>query len=106
VGEITPRFSQFTKSVVENAFKHGSQIDGFLRIEIKVELDENQLYFNIRNSYIYREENKLNGGIGLENIRKRLELNYSDNYNLKKRLYENWYEVQLLVSEINKTGNG
>ena len=86
---------------VENAFKHGSLEEGFLRIEIKVSVKDNQLHFSIRNSFLEDEEEPRKKGIGLENIRKRLELNYKENYELDIRKTEKWFIVDLSVSNLN-----
>ena len=90
---------------VENAFKHGSLIDGFLRIEIKVNLEDKQFDFSIRNTFFGYEKEDENGGIGLENIRKRLELHYKGNYDLSIFNDEKWYVVKLSILNINKNQN-
>ncbi|HAN17589.1 MAG: histidine kinase [Bacteroidetes bacterium GWC2_33_15] len=90
---------------VENAFKHGNIKDGFLNIEIKIILLENKLTFSIRNSFLNHETNNGNGGIGLENIRKRLELNYKNNYTLDIETKDNWYSVNLSIFNINAIKN-
>jgi len=90
---------------IENAFKHGSLIDGFLKIEIKIDVSENQLTFSIRNTVLNQEETNKNGGIGLENIRKRLDLNYKDNYSLDISINQNWYTVNLIINDLNKLKN-
>ena len=82
---------------VENAFKHGSIVEGFLRIETKVEVSKDRLDFLIRNSVLDFETNERKGGIGLENIKKRLELNYKGNYNLDTTINDNWYNVSLTI---------
>ncbi|NCB08543.1 MAG: histidine kinase [Bacteroidia bacterium] len=82
---------------VENAFKHGSLVEGFLRIEIKVTVVENRLGFSIRNTCTGDKKENNSGGIGLENIRKRLELHYKNNYVLKIGKRGKWYEVELSV---------
>ena len=90
---------------VENAFKHGSIIEGFLRIEIKVEVTEGRLGFSIRNSILDFEENEKKGGIGLENIQKRLALNYKDNYILNTTIKDNWYSVNLSILNLDQDAN-
>jgi two-component system LytT family sensor kinase len=85
---------------VENAFKHGSMIDGFLQIEIQIEVKENQLEFIIQNTIHNNEEKVEKGGIGLENIRKRLELNYSNNYKLENKIKDNWYLAELRILDL------
>ena len=85
---------------VENAFKHGSLEDGFLSVEIKVVVTENQLDFFIRNTFVNDNATKENGGIGLENIRKRLELHYKDNYSLEIETRDKWYIVELKINVV------
>jgi two-component system LytT family sensor kinase len=86
---------------VENSFKHGTLDEGFLRIEIKISAVENQLNFSIKNSFMDDEEISEKGGIGLENIRKRLELHYKENYELDIRKTEKWFMVDLSISNLN-----
>ena len=86
---------------VENAFKHGNLLDGFLQISVKVRLKNGQLNFAIANTYLNQEDEKT-GGIGLKNIEKRLELNYKGKYTLSKRIENNWYHGELTISELSK----
>lgn len=86
---------------VENAFKHGNLIDGFLRIELDVKVVENTLFFNIKNSIMEAESANPIIGIGLENIRKRLDILYKDNYSLKNNKNENEYIVNLKIFNLN-----
>ncbi|MCB9262710.1 MAG: histidine kinase [Flavobacteriales bacterium] len=71
---------------LENSFKHGinQKADGgFVRIEMNI--TDNLLNFNIRNSKPEEKEQRLNGksgGIGLDNIKKRLELLYPNKHKL------------------------
>ncbi len=69
---------------VENAFKHGpAKEEGSSTIAIDIAIEQDILRFTVNNSY--QKENaldSLHSGIGLENIRKRLELLYPDRYNL------------------------
>ena len=71
---------------VENSFKHGSgnkHENSF--IKIKLEVTENELLFKAENSkpaQINKLEDKQSGGIGLTNVKKRLEIIYPGNYEL------------------------
>ena len=84
---------------IENAFKHGLDRrfkDGFVDIEIK--LDELELYFNIVNARGHGDDgallqNKI--GIGLANIKRRLELMYPGNYFLDINDKNENFEVTL-----------
>lgn len=64
--------------IVENAFKHGD-----MRLPFKIILDttEGQLSFSVKNNIGVKQKDKV-GGIGLENIKKRLELIYGENHKL------------------------
>jgi two-component system, LytTR family, sensor kinase len=90
---------------VENAFKHGTLAEGFLTIRIQISVTGNQLSFLIDNSFRESNRKSQNGGIGLENICKRLDLNYSSNYELKTEKKDNWYFAELTIFDLNKTGN-
>ena len=86
---------------VENAFKHGNLVDGFLRINIRVEAGNNQLSFFIKNTVKEYDSTNEKSGIGLENIRKRLELNYGNNYQLANEVVDMWYIVNLTIANLN-----
>ena len=80
---------------VENAFKHGTQIDGILKVNIHLNVDENELNFTIENSAIKKENSK--NGIGLENIQKRLEMLYKNQYFLEILQEEKTFIVTLKI---------
>ena len=82
---------------VENAFKHGSLRDGFLSVEIQIKVAGDRVDFEIRNTSSEQADNNHNSGIGLENIRKRLELHYPNNYELNMNNQKNWYVVNLSI---------
>jgi hypothetical protein len=86
---------------VENAFKHGIIINGFLTVEGKVEFNKNVLNFTIKNtiSKVYEDLNE--NGIGLENIKKRLDLLYKNNYKLQVTKENGWFEVNLRIFNLN-----
>jgi LytS/YehU family sensor histidine kinase len=85
---------------VENAFKHGNLVDGYLKIELNVAVTESQLDFRIRNTVMSHEDKNEQGGIGLENIRKRLDLHYSNNYRLTIENNSNLFSVHLVVFDL------
>lgn len=90
---------------VENAFKHGSLIDGFLNIEINIDFKESRLDFSIRNTILKTDTKDENKGIGLENIKKRLDLNYKDNYELNIDNKDNWHVINLSIFNLNSNKN-
>lgn len=90
---------------VENAFKHGSILNGFLSVEINVKVVDNQLDLSVSNTIVKQHQQKNENGIGLENIRKRLELNYSNNYKLVNEYENNRYVVKLSLFNLNAIQN-
>ncbi len=88
---------------VENSFKHGTIIDGKLKVKIIIETKENELLFEIINS-----STKGNGslkGIGLENIEKRLEMLYPNSYKLEIAQTKNEFKAQLEISNLKQLKN-
>jgi len=80
---------------VENAFKHGAQIDGVVKVNINLKVDENELNFTIENSAIKKEGAKK--GIGLENIIKRLKMLYQEEHFLAILQEEKLFKVNLKI---------
>ncbi|GAA3568424.1 sensor histidine kinase [Snuella lapsa] len=65
---------------VENSFKHGTIKQGELSIKIDLKCKNQTVWFSIENTASKTEASQK--GIGLENIVKRLDLLYDDNYSL------------------------
>jgi len=64
---------------VENAFKHGISLSERSWINIKLECDDKQINFEVRNSVhrsVKNDPEKENTGIGLQNVRERLLILY------------------------------
>ena len=85
---------------IENAFKHStaSQSED-IKIEVSLELkSDNALEFVCKNSFqkISNTDN-LAKGIGLENVKKRLNLIYPNSHQLTIQQTENEYHVNLLI---------
>lgn len=81
---------------VENAFKHGISYREESFVDIKVRVENKRLLFSCSNSkptQIQRTNEK--GGMGLQNVRQRLELLYDDDYTLDISDSEKTYEVKL-----------
>lgn len=90
---------------VENAFKHGNLIDGFLEVVIDIQLVESSLYFSIHNTVKRDEEASEKPGIGLQNLIKRLNLIYPNQYKLDIKNDGDWFVVELRIDQINNFGN-
>ncbi len=86
-------------TIVENAFKHGiSAVNGGF-IHISAAIENGKLIFRCANSRPSGRENRPEeeNGIGLDNIRKRLELLYGDDYILHIEEREDAYELLLVL---------
>ena len=71
--------------LVENAFKHGvsTMRDSYIRVSIEVQ-DDNRLECVVENTNFPKKDNDRSGsGIGLQNLRRRLELLYPDRYSFE-----------------------
>jgi len=83
---------------VENSFKHGTIIDGKLKVAIYVETKDDNLFFEIENSSI--AENEALKGIGLGNIEKRLDMLYPKSHKLVINQIENKFKIMLEIHNL------
>ena len=82
---------------VENAFKHGVSYAKPSYVHIKLDSKGGYTSFEVRNSR-HSAHGVMKGGVGLENVRKRLELIYDGNYSLEIDSHdENEYVVKLSI---------
>lgn len=81
---------------VENAFKHGISYREESFIDIKLRVENKRLLFSCCNSKPTQvQQTNEKGGMGLQNVRQRLELLYEDDYTLDICDGEKTYEVKL-----------
>jgi sensor histidine kinase YesM len=82
---------------VENAFKHGTGLIQDARIDIELRAKQGLLQFSVMNKYNaeYEEVKDKTSGIGLTNVKRRLNLLYKDNYQLLINKKEGWFVVSL-----------
>lgn len=78
---------------VENAFKHGVGIGKPSTIDIDIEHKKGRLLFHCHNTKSGAKHEY--GGVGLNNVTKRLELIYGNDYNLDIRDEADSYDVRL-----------
>ena len=84
---------------VENCFKHGGvSPNGVFWINLKLKVYDNKFVFNIENSKKKKNNNSVNGGVGLQNIQQRLELIYPKNHRLEIEDNEDFFSVRLEVN--------
>ena len=84
---------------VENAYKHGpSQQLDLCWISFDLAVEDKMVRFKLINSFDAEEENKpevKNGGVGLQNVKRRLELIYPNKYSLDIRAEDSVFIVSL-----------
>ena len=83
---------------VENSFKHGKGSDGKLQISISVKLAEEELEFKISNSVENFSGATMGEGIGLQNIKRRLDILYPNDYQLNIENNKEYYRVLLRLN--------
>lgn len=85
---------------VENAFKHGVGMVNHPLIDIYLKIEDNNLYFSVKNKITPEppDEKDENSGIGLHNVRRRLELLYPGAHVLNIEEAGGWFEAQLQLS--------
>ncbi|SIN73098.1 sensor histidine kinase [Algoriphagus halophilus] len=82
---------------LENAFKHGNTIDGTIEINLHVDA-ANQLFFTIKNDVIdARKTAEEESGVGLSNVKKRLNLIYPGKHQLKLEQSPTSFNVELTI---------
>jgi len=83
--------------LIENAFKY---VRGEYKIELGMKSDGNRIRFEIRNSISHspNSNNKKKEGIGIENLKRRLDLLYPDKYSLEIKQTENEFVVKLIIN--------
>jgi len=83
---------------VENAFKHVSHHAQGNRIHVALDKDENRFRMTVFNTWDGKEKvNDENTGIGLKNVRRRLELLYPNRHLLEIRPSGNDFKVELTL---------
>jgi len=87
-----------TFTFIENAFKYGLKTSENQFINQKIKIENATFYFVLENDFDKNEIKKEFGGIGLENIKKRLQLLYPNQHDLKISTSENSFKVKLKIN--------
>ncbi len=84
---------------IENAFKHSkNSLDKSIFIDISLKINNEKIMFSIMNSCnSLKEKTSVNadGGLGLANVKKRLQLLYPNEYSLNEEIADNFFSVKL-----------
>ena len=83
---------------VENAVKHGILEDGTVHLDIKFDKTRSGISFSIKNKTPTQKAEHAEGGIGLVNIKRRLNLLFTENHQLDIIEEDGWYVVYLELS--------
>lgn len=87
-------------SMIENAFKHGvsSQQNSFIHFSIR-ENEDDDIICDLRNSYFPKDEkqDKSGSGIGIENMKRRLELIYPNKHSFTYGVENDTYVSNLTI---------
>ena len=90
---------------VENAFKHGISLNNPSHLKITLQIRDAKLYLDVNNSINKTQENdpeRLQGGIGLQNVKQRLALLYPGQHELliRENAKEFFVHLTLDLTEI------
>jgi two-component system, LytTR family, sensor kinase len=83
---------------IENAVKHGINAKGESRINIRFEVQAGRLQFFVENAKPPQPSSHLAGGLGLKNIRRRLELLFPNKYQLLEENLTDKYMIKLYLT--------
>jgi len=87
---------------IENAFKHCNEKEMDNAIDINIEILENTIRFSTRNQFSINGNSTEQKGIGLDIVRKRLDLIYPNSHKLDIKNSNNFFSVNL---ELNSSAN-
>ena len=82
--------------LVENAFKHGVEVlrnNAFVKIYMRS--DKNEIQFKVENNFDVEEHSE--AGIGLNNLKRRLELAYNRKHRFETAIVNDVYSANLLL---------
>ena len=84
-------------SFIENAFKHGVSYNNETIINIRLYQKNGKVFFSCDNTMPAKKSNAVQGGVGLANVRRRIELLYGEEYSLHITDKDNIYSVTLII---------
>ena len=80
-------------NLLENAFKHGAEtLDKDAFIHLNISTNKNIITFTIKNNFEDRQDSK---GIGLENLKRRLQLLYPNAHDFNTSIHNSIFRADL-----------
>jgi two-component system LytT family sensor kinase len=87
--------------LVENCFKHGGfESDSAAFAEIHLICNDNKIYFRTKNLIDNNTQKDRVGGVGLSNIKKRLEVNYGDKCSFETKAEKGIFIVEMRLEDV------
>ena len=83
--------------LVENVFKHGVSTSEASKIEVHITVEKNMLNLKTKNQKL-RQDKSGDTGLGILNVKKRLDLQYAGKYELKIEEQEKDFTVNLVLA--------
>lgn len=84
-------------SFIENAFKHGVSYNNETHIDIKLNEENGRIKFICDNTIPQKKPVAKEGGVGLSNVRRRLDLLYGEDYSLCINQDDRTHSVELII---------
>ena len=85
-------------SLVENAFKHGVNARHPSFVKVSLRMEDGRLVFRCENSLFEKQgSDHIGSGIGLENMKRRLELLYPGKYSYSQHADDTKYSVEVTL---------
>ncbi len=86
-------------NLVENVLKHSgleNNVEAWAKINLEL-VDGGKMIFTTENTIATENENTDDGGIGLQNLRRQLDISYPNNYNLELINQDALFQVKLQI---------
>jgi len=88
---------------IENCFKHGAKNNDNIEVSITFDKKDTNLVFYVENSFNQSTNVVTKHGIGIKNVKRRLQLLYPNEFELKTNITQNNYAVELKIPLINES---
>lgn len=85
---------------IENAFKHGVSYNNETMIDVSLSEAKGKIRFCCSNTLQRKSDNDIKGGVGLANVRRRLDLIYGNDYSLHIDKAGQTYSVILIIPSL------